>query len=280
MTSSALVIGGGTMGIGIVEVLLDAEATVVLVEPDLTAAERVRARLADRSGLKVTDAVPESLDVELAIEAVPEDLSLKQRILAAVERTVPGECLLASNTSSLSINAIAGSLQHPERFIGMHFFNPVPKSLLVELVVGTETSSPTIESAAVWLKRLGKEHITVRDSPGFATSRLGIAIGMEAIRMVEEGVASAEDIDRGMVLGYRFPHGSVATHGPRRPGCPAGHRRAPGRRARLPVQPTGPPSAYGRRRPPRQEDRYGFLSLVVTRAGVTSHCVHGAISER
>jgi 3-hydroxybutyryl-CoA dehydrogenase len=209
MTSSALVIGGGTMGIGIVEVLLDAGATVVLVEPDLTAAERVRARLADRSGLTVTDAVAESLDVELAIEAVPEDLSLKQRILAGVERAVPGECLLASNTSSLSINAIAGSLQHPERFIGMHFFNPVPKSLLVELVVGTETSSPTIESAAGWLKRLGKEHITVRDSPGFATSRLGIAIGMEAIRMVEEGVASAEDIDRGMVLGYRFPMGPL-----------------------------------------------------------------------
>jgi 3-hydroxybutyryl-CoA dehydrogenase len=209
MTNSALVIGGGTMGIGIVEVLLDSGASVVLVEPDDAAADRVRGRLANRSGLTVTDAVVDPLDIDLVIEAVPENLTLKQRILTAVEGSVPDGCLIASNTSSLSINAVAGSLHHPERFIGMHFFNPVPKSLLVELVVGTKTSSETVERAAGWLKQLRKEHITVRDSPGFATSRLGIAIGMEAIRMVEEGVASAEDIDRGMMLGYRFPMGPL-----------------------------------------------------------------------
>jgi 3-hydroxybutyryl-CoA dehydrogenase len=209
VTSAALVIGGGTMGIGIVQVLLEAGATVVLVEPDAAAADRVRARLADRAGLTVTDAVVDPLDVELVVEAVPEDLALKQRILTAIEGSIPDGCLLASNTSSLSINAIAGALVHPERFIGMHFFNPVPKSLLVELVVGARTSPSTVERSAEWLGRLGKEHITVRDSPGFATSRLGIAIGMEAIRMVEEEVASAEDIDRGMVLGYKFPMGPL-----------------------------------------------------------------------
>jgi 3-hydroxybutyryl-CoA dehydrogenase len=209
MTSSALGIGGGTMGIGIVQVLLDAGATVVVVEPSGPAAEKVRLRLGDHSDLTITDAVAGSLDVDLAIEAVPEDLPLKQRILAAVEQAIPEGCLLASNTSSLSITALGAALKHPERFIGMHFFNPVPKSLLVELVVGTETAPDTIERSAEWLKLLGKEHITVRDSPGFATSRLGIAIGMEAIRMVEEGVASAEDIDRGMELGYRFPMGPL-----------------------------------------------------------------------
>jgi 3-hydroxybutyryl-CoA dehydrogenase len=209
MTNSALVIGGGTMGIGIVQVLLEAGVTVVLAEPDAAAATRVRDRLADRTGLTVTDAVVDALDVDLVIEAVPENLPLKQRILTAIEGSVPDGCLIASNTSSLSINAVARSLRRPERFIGMHFFNPVPRSLLVELVVGENTSPDTVQRAADWLERLGKEHITVRDSPGFATSRLGIAIGMEAIRMVEEGVASAEDIDRGMVLGYRFPMGPL-----------------------------------------------------------------------
>jgi 3-hydroxybutyryl-CoA dehydrogenase len=209
MTSSALVIGGGTMGIGIVAVLLEAGASVVLVEPVAAAADRVRAKLGDNPGLTVTDAVVGSLDVELVVEAVPEDIALKQRILTAIEGSIPDGCLLASNTSSLSINAIAAALKHPERFIGMHFFNPVPKSLLVELVVGTQTSTDTVERASAWLGRLGKELITVRDSPGFATSRLGIAIGMEAIRMVEEEVASAEDIDRGMVLGYKFPMGPL-----------------------------------------------------------------------
>lgn len=204
-----LVIGGGTMGIGIAQVLLDAGATVDLVEPSEAVAGKVRERLGDRDGLRLHDRLEGMLDVELVVEAVPEDIALKQRVLVGVEAAVPDTCVIASNTSSLSIDAIAGSLSRPERFIGMHFFNPVPKSLLVELVVGVATAEATVAAARAWVVRIGKEHIEVRDSPGFATSRLGLAIGLEAIRMVQDGVASAADIDRGMELGYKFPMGPL-----------------------------------------------------------------------
>ncbi|MFI5046632.1 MAG: 3-hydroxyacyl-CoA dehydrogenase family protein [Acidimicrobiia bacterium] len=209
MSDAVVVIGGGTMGVGIAEVLLDAGADVTVVEPNEAVADRVRDRLGDRAGLTVTDAVASPIEPVLVVEAVPEDLALKQRVLPGIEGFVPPDCVIASNTSSLSIDAIATSLARPERFIGMHFFNPVPKSLLVELVVGQATDPTTTTQAADWVQRLGKEHIEVRDSPGFATSRLGLAIGLEAIRMVEDGVASAEDIDRGMVLGYKFPTGPL-----------------------------------------------------------------------
>jgi len=209
MSEATVVIGGGTMGIGIVEVLLDAGAQVTLVEPMEAVARRVDERLGDRAGLTVVDALTSPVEPVLVIEAVPEDLALKQRLLPAIEQLVPDDCVIASNTSSLSIDAIATSLARPERFIGMHFFNPVPRSLLVELVVGQATDPGTTATAADWVQRLGKEHIVVRDSPGFATSRLGLAIGLEAMRMVEDGVASAEDIDRGMVLGYKFPTGPL-----------------------------------------------------------------------
>jgi len=203
--SATVVVGGGTMGIGIAQVLKEAGATVTVVEPNPKVAERVQERL----GITPLDALPDTLDVELAVEAVPEDVALKQEVLAGVEAAVPETCVVASNTSSLSIDAIAGSLERPERFIGMHFFNPVPKSLLVELVIGVRTSEATVATAKAWVERIGKEQISVKDSPGFATSRLGLAIGLEAIRMVQDGVASAEDIDKGMVLGYKFPTGPL-----------------------------------------------------------------------
>ena len=200
-----LVVGGGTMGIGIAQVLQEAGADVTVVEPNAQVAEKV----AERLGIAPLDALPDSIDVELAVEAVPEDVALKQKVLAGIEAAVPETCVVASNTSSLSIDAIAESLARPERFIGMHFFNPVPKSLLVELVIGVETAGDTVEAAKAWVERIGKEQISVKDSPGFATSRLGLAIGLEAIRMVQDGVASAEDIDKGMVLGYKFPTGPL-----------------------------------------------------------------------
>lgn len=209
MTSKTLVVGGGTMGVGIVQVLLEAGATVDLVEPSPVTADKVRDRLGDREGLTIHDALPGSLDVELAVEAVPEDIGLKQKVLTGIEEVVPATCVVASNTSSLSIDAIAGGLARPARFIGMHFFNPVPKSLLVELVVGVQTDEATHEAAKAWVERIGKEQISVKDSPGFATSRLGLAIGLEAVRMVQDGVASAHDIDRGMELGYKFPMGPL-----------------------------------------------------------------------
>lgn len=214
---AVLVVGGGTMGAGIAQVLLQAGHRVTLVET--VDADRARRRVleglekagAGEAGatLSVAGELPASVDVELAVEAVPEDLALKSAVLAAVEAVAGAAALIASNTSSLSIAELAGSLKDPSRFLGMHFFNPVPRSALVELVTGPATAPAAVEAARGWVRRLDKEEIVVRDAPGFATSRLGLVIGLEAIRMVEEGVASAEDIDRGMVLGYRFPMGPL-----------------------------------------------------------------------
>jgi 3-hydroxybutyryl-CoA dehydrogenase len=122
---------------------------------------------------------------------------------------VGAETPIASNTSSLSIDELAASLRFPQRFLGLHFFNPVPASELVEIVVGASTDRAVVADAQDWVLGLGKTPVTVKDSPGFASSRLGVAIGLEAIRMLEEGVASAEDIDAAMVLGYRFPVGPL-----------------------------------------------------------------------
>lgn len=214
-----LVIGGGTMGTGIAQVMAGAGHRVRLVEPDPAAAGAARTRLAHAAGagevpagsIEVVTGIQDGgrPPVDLVVEAVYEDESLKRRVLAEAERQVPGTAVMASNTSSLSITSLAGALQRPGRFLGMHFFNPVPRSALVELVTGPATAEATVATARGWVRDLGKEEIVVRDSPGFATSRLGVVAGLEAIRMLEEGVASAEDIDRGMVLGYRHPMGPL-----------------------------------------------------------------------
>jgi 3-hydroxybutyryl-CoA dehydrogenase len=221
----AAVIGGGTMGAGIAQVLLEAGCEVILVEADVVAAARAKATIigglcrrkdataADVEGrvgrLRTVAGLDGPLDVGLVVEAIPEIPDAKRDLLAAAEKATPPGALLASNTSSLSITDLAGALERPERFLGMHFFNPVPLSALVELVVGQATAAEAVDDARRWVSRLGKESIEVRDSPGFATSRLGVALGLEAIRMLEEGVASAADIDQGMVLGYRHPMGPL-----------------------------------------------------------------------
>lgn len=221
----AAVLGGGTMGAGIAQVLLEAGCEVVVVEADQRSAARAKSRIIEgltrrkdvtveelkaRTGrLGTTSDLSEPLGVELVVEAIPEIPDAKRDLLAAAEKVVPPTALLASNTSSLSITDLAGALERPERFLGMHFFNPVPLSALVELVVGDATTPAAVDDAKQWVARLGKESIEVRDSPGFATSRLGVALGLEAIRMLEEGVASAADIDQGMVLGYRHPMGPL-----------------------------------------------------------------------
>jgi len=143
------------------------------------------------------------------IEAVPEIPSLKQSVLETITSTVTEDAIVATNTSSISVSELARAVSRPERFVGMHFFNPVPVSKLVEIVRGDQTSDSTIARVAEWVSTIGKESITVRDAPGFATSRLGVAIGLEAIRMLEDGVASATDIDMGMTLGYGFPVGPL-----------------------------------------------------------------------
>ena len=148
-------------------------------------------------------------DADLVIEAIPERLELKRNLFATLEDAVPPGCLLASNTSSLRIASIAEGRRRPERILGMHFFNPVPVMALLEIVVHPQTSAEALARARDAGARLGKTCIVVQDSPGFASSRLGIALGLEAIRMVEQGVASPQDIDTAMELGYRHPMGPL-----------------------------------------------------------------------
>ncbi len=148
-------------------------------------------------------------DVDIVVEAIVEDLALKQRLFAEVERAAPPGALLASNTSSLSIGQIAAGLTEPGRLVGMHFFNPVVVMKLVEVVTHGRESGPAAERAVDFARRLGKEPIVVRDSPGFASSRLGVVLGLEAMRMLEQDMASAEDIDKAMELGYNHPMGPL-----------------------------------------------------------------------
>jgi 3-hydroxybutyryl-CoA dehydrogenase len=151
----------------------------------------------------------ETANADLIIEAVPEKLQLKQEILREVEAYSDHAFIFASNTSSLSITEIAKASEHPQNTVGMHFFNPVHIMRLVEIVVGKATSDDTVEVVREVSRRLRKEPIIVRDVPGFASSRLGVALGLEAMRMLEQGVASAKDIDTAMELGYNHPMGPL-----------------------------------------------------------------------
>jgi 3-hydroxybutyryl-CoA dehydrogenase len=223
------VLGAGTMGHGIAQVAAlagyDVRLTDVSEEALESAMGRVRAQL--DKGVELGKVEPEVRDAalgrlratsdaaeavagaEIVVEAVPEVLKLKQEILASAAEIVKPDALLATNTSSLSITAIAEAVPGQERVVGMHFFNPVHIMALVEIVRGDRTAPDAVERAREAAERMGKTPIVVVDSPGFASSRLGIALGLEAIRMVEAGVASAEDIDRAMELGYRHPMGPL-----------------------------------------------------------------------
>lgn len=226
---TVVVIGGGTMGAGIAQQVLDSvpAAEVHLVDRDerSVAAGRERVRdgllrghrraddpvaLADAALARLSTSVglPDGVTPDLVVEAVPEDAALKAAILRDASTAWP-RSLLATNTSSLSVTNLAAAVHDPARFLGMHFFNPVARSQLIEVVVAPTTRTAAAAVAHGWAAALGKQSIEVRDAPGFATSRLGVAIALEAMRMLEEGVASADDIDRGMVLGYRFPMGPL-----------------------------------------------------------------------
>jgi 3-hydroxybutyryl-CoA dehydrogenase len=148
-------------------------------------------------------------EADVVVEAAPEELDLKRALFARLAQATPGHALLGSNTSSLSISAIAAGCGAEGRVIGLHFFNPVPVMTLLEIVHGERTSEDSVAAARAFGRRLGKDPILVRDSPGFATSRLGVLLGLEAMRMLEQGVASAEDIDKAMELGYRHPMGPL-----------------------------------------------------------------------
>ena len=222
------VIGGGRMGAGIAQAFLGAGARVTVVEAGDAAAEAARCRVADgleeaaRRGKLSGDVgtalsrltlVDSAADLEpatgLVVEAVPERADVKVAVLTAAESAVGPDAVLATNTSSLSVTELAAALRRPARFLGLHFFNPVPASRLVEVVVASETAPDVVDTARGWVRALGKTDVVVRDSPGFASSRLGVLLGLEAIRMLEEGVADAEAIDAAMELGYRHPMGPL-----------------------------------------------------------------------
>lgn len=222
------VIGAGTMGHGICQVAAAAGYKVLLSDVDREALARgvsaIEKNLAKGIQLgKLTEAdsdqtlqqihgttnLAECAKADLIIEAVPERLDLKQDILRQLEVASVQPFVFASNTSSLSITEIARSSRRPENVIGMHFFNPVHIMRLVEIVVGATTSEETVQTTIEVGKRLRKEPIVVKDVPGFASSRLGVALGLEAMRMLEQGVASARDIDTAMELGYNHPMGPL-----------------------------------------------------------------------
>ena len=227
--TSIAVIGTGTMGRGIAQVAAQSGFTVVVCDVDQAttvaglvkirssldrAVERgkldAETRVAANARLSsAPDPAQAAARVDLIVEAVPEQLELKQRTLAAAAVGARPGALVASNTSSLSIAAIAGPLPDPARVLGMHFFNPVPAMKLVEIVHHAGTSPDAVAAARAVVERMGKTAIVVRDAPGFASSRLGIALGMEAIRMLEEEIASAADIDTAMRLGYGHPMGPL-----------------------------------------------------------------------
>ena len=221
------VLGGGRMGAGIAHAFLLAGSRVTVVERDGAAAAAASARVLESVDASVSRGTAgESADdyrsrfetgtdaslfapCGLVVEAVPEELSLKIDALTRVEAQIAPDAVLASNTSSISIDELAAVLERPARFLGMHFFNPVPASTLVEIVRGAASAPPLVDTAREWVQALGKTPIVVADAPGFASSRLGLALGLEAIRMLEDGVASAEDIDAAMTLGYRHPVGPL-----------------------------------------------------------------------
>ncbi|MGC4797860.1 3-hydroxyacyl-CoA dehydrogenase family protein [Micromonospora saelicesensis] len=227
MSDRFVVVGAGTMGLGIAYVAAGAGHAVELVEVDPERGAAALNRLAElweravqRGKLSADEAATNRQRVTLRptlaavapapqviVEAVPERLDLKRAVLRDAAALQPA--LLGSNTSSIAIGALAAELDAPERFIGLHFFNPVWAMALLEIVVGPATAEETTAAAVALAGRLGKDPVVVRDMPGFATSRLGVTLGLEAIRMVADEVASPADIDKAMVLGYRHPIGPL-----------------------------------------------------------------------
>jgi 3-hydroxybutyryl-CoA dehydrogenase len=222
------VLGAGTMGHGIAQVAAAAGYAVIMrdVSPDALTrgGQSIERNLTKAIQLKkITEQdrhetlrriarvtrLEEIGRADLVIEAAPENLELKQNLLREAEPLLTSDCIFATNTSSLSISEVAAASSRPENVVGMHFFNPVHIMRLIEIVVGKQTSPEATATVREVAARMKKEPITVRDVPGFASSRLGVTLGLEAMRMVEQGVASARDIDTAMELGYNHPMGPL-----------------------------------------------------------------------
>jgi len=224
---SMAVVGGGTMGVGIVYVFAAAGWNVWVVEPNDASANTLQKTLEETAvaGLKrgklnesnvahittgvqrlrSADELPVGLD--LVVETVPERMDIKRVVLGQIDARLPS--IIATNTSAMSINELAKCVKDPSSFLGMHFFNPVWSLAMVELIRGDATSASTLAMAQSYSDSIGKTSITVRDVPGFATSRLDLIASLEAMRMLQDGVASAEDIDKAMLIAYRHPMGPL-----------------------------------------------------------------------
>lgn len=211
------VVGAGIMGGGIATLLLMHDLEVVLIDPDPQALERAAARIAKRNGaaaieqrlVRSTDLESAVQDIDMAIEAAPERIELKRELFRRLDHAAPDHAVLASNTSELSVTAIAGATRRPERVVGMHWFNPPERMQLVEVVRAVQTSDATLAITVALAERCGKTTVTVADRQGFVTTRAVAALLLEGIRMLEEGVASARDIDTAVRLGLNHPMGPL-----------------------------------------------------------------------
>ena len=277
----AAVIGGGTMGAGIASVLARAGIRTELIEVSEELADEAgarareilddgvaRNRISPGDGKAAKDRIIARVGIEnatprprIVIEAVPERVELKHEVLAAAEALEPE--LLASNTSGISIDRLAAGVADPSRFLGLHFFNPVAAMALVEVVIGSATSEQTREDGIALVHEIGKETVEIGDSPGFATSRLGLALGLEAIRMVEAGVTDRRRHRPGDGARLPPPGRAAAADRPDRPRHPARHRPQPDRRLRRALLAAAAAGADGRRGQAGEEERAGVLSLVV-----------------
>ena len=229
MIRQIAVIGTGTMGRGIAYLAAVAGYETVIHDADSGALDAAKAsiestlakgvergKVSSETAAAASARIHLSPDLEpavhgadLVIEAVPEDIDLKKNLFSQADLFCGEETILATNTSSISISDLSEAVERRDRFVGLHFFNPPHVMKLIEIVRGDKTSDETVAEVREVAEAMGKTAIVVRDSPGFATSRLGVAIGLEAIRMLEEGVASAEDIDKAMELGYNHPMGPL-----------------------------------------------------------------------
>ena len=223
------ILGAGTMGHGIAQVAAQSGFETVLYDIEGPLVERGLDRLRENlaKGVERGKVAPEARDsallrlrgsadladavatADVVVEAAPERMEVKRRIFGDLSKFAPAAAILATNTSSLSVTEIATGVTRPERVIGMHFFNPPYVLTLLEIVLGRGTSDETLARTKEIGARMGRDMIVVSDTPGFATSRLGVVLGLEAMRMLEQGVASADDIDRAMELGYRHPMGPL-----------------------------------------------------------------------
>lgn len=223
------VLGAGTMGHGIAQVCAMADNEVIMRDIEESVLEAGRSAIeanlqeaVDRDIITKTDKadtvanIATTLDIseavedaDLVVEAVPEAVELKQQVFEDVEAAAPEDCLIATNTSSLSVTEITSVLGDPGRAIGLHFFNPVHIMDLVEVVAAEQTAAETIDRAREFVTDIQKTPIVIRDSAGFASSRLGVSLGVEAMRMLEEGVAGPREIDQAMELGYNHPMGPI-----------------------------------------------------------------------